>query len=88
MLQIQGLVLLYVNPGSTGPTGEDARPLNSNESISEEEQKQLEEESKRFFNTLNNYLTWRAIMPFVTYLSKGELCDTWPLFVPHSLGNM
>ena len=26
----------------------------------------------RFFNALNNYLTWRAVMPFIGFLDKGE----------------
>ena len=26
----------------------------------------------RFFSALNNYLTWRAIMPYIGYLDKGR----------------
>ncbi len=31
-----------------------------------------ENETRAFHNLLNNYLTWRAIMPFIGYLSKGS----------------
>ncbi len=32
--------------------------------------KPSKEEKFKFFNTLNNYLTWRAIMPYLSFLSK------------------
>ncbi len=32
-----------------------------------------EKDKRRFFNILNNYLTWRAVMPFVPFLSKGDI---------------
>ena len=30
------------------------------------------EERQSLLNTLNNYLTWRAVQPFVSYLGKGD----------------
>ncbi len=31
-----------------------------------------EEDRRKFFNILNNYLTWKAVMPFIPFLSKGK----------------
>ena len=51
--------------------GRDERERRQHENSSADPaEKNIERDSH--LNTLNNYLTWRAIQPFISYLGKGS----------------
>lgn len=62
-----------VNANSTGEEEEEE------DNSSAADDKSVDRRRKRieFYNNLNNYLTWRAIQPFIQYLSKGRYPSVW-----------
>ena len=60
----------YYDESEDSGRDEGERRQHENSSAADPAEKSIERDSH--LNTLNNYLTWRAIQPFISYLGKGN----------------
>ena len=79
LLELSNLIQMFYNEDSENLVQEGPRHENSSAYPKEHNNGRGSR-----LDTLNNYLTWRAVQPFISYLGKGKYKYAIPTIFPFS----